>query len=81
MHTVLLVALKPLLLAAFAVLVWLIAKALDRVIPEGRTKRFLYKERGASAKCSTPAGRASTPPPTPAVKPPALSAFLRASRR
>jgi hypothetical protein len=81
MHTVLLVALKPLILAVFGVLVWLVAMTLERLIPEGRVKRFLWKPRGASAKRSTPAARASGPPQAPAVKPPELQAYLRASRR
>lgn len=44
-HTFLLVLVKPLVLGLFAVLVIGIMVILDRLIPEGRVKRFLYKQR------------------------------------
>lgn len=49
MHTVLLVALKPLILGVFFVLVAGIYKGVDYLIPEGALKRFLFKQRSGPA--------------------------------
>lgn len=69
MHTILLVSVKPLLLAITGLIVWAVSAALNRLIPEGRIKRFLYKQRGANAaKQAQPAAPASKPRPAPAVK-------------
>lgn len=45
MHTVLGVLIRPLVLLVMLTIAWGLAKLLDRVIPDGRVKRFLYKPR------------------------------------
>lgn len=45
MHTALLVAVKPLILLVFFLMVAGIYRGLDKLIPEGRVKRFLFKQR------------------------------------
>lgn len=76
MHAVLLVALKPLIVGIFLLIVWIIAKGLDRLIPEGPVKRFLYKQRGASAK-PAPAAPTSAPQLTPEAARLVLQAYRR----
>jgi hypothetical protein len=44
-----LVLLKPLVLAVTGLFVWIIASTLNRIIPEGKVKTFLYKQRGSTA--------------------------------
>jgi len=46
MHMMLSVLLRPFIILIFLTIAWGAAKLLDRVIPEGRVKRFLYKPRG-----------------------------------
>lgn len=71
MHTVLLVMIKPLVLAVAGLLVWAIFTILDRLIPEGRIKRFLFKPRGASARMAEQEARlASMLQPRPEAEPP-----------
>ena len=45
MHTFWLVMLKPLIISIFMFFVFIIAKAFERLIPNGRLKRSLYKRR------------------------------------
>lgn len=81
MHTFLLVMVKPLILALFALIAWGANWALDKLIPEGPVKRFLYKPRGASAKPTAPAVPASVLQRALEVTSPASRARPRASRR
>jgi hypothetical protein len=68
MDTFWLVIAKPLVLLVFWLLVAAIAWALDKAIPDGPVKRFLWKERGASAKRAAPAAAPTSKPRlTPAV--------------
>lgn len=46
LHTFMSVLLRPFITLVFLTIAWGAAKLLDRVIPEGRVKRFLYKPRG-----------------------------------
>jgi hypothetical protein len=78
MDTFWLVIAKPLVLLVFWLLVAAIAWALDKVIPDGPVKRFLWKERGASAKrAAPPAAPTSKPLLTPAAARRALRDFRR----
>lgn len=45
-HTFISVLLRPFIILTFLTIAWGVAKLLDRVIPDGRVKRFLYKPRG-----------------------------------
>lgn len=65
MHTVTLVLVQPLILGVTGLLVIAIAWMLNRVIPEGRVKRFLFKQRGISARTVSREELASMPQPTP----------------
>ena len=79
MHTFLLVSAKPLILAVFGMLVIVIAWILNRLIPEGPVKRFLFKQRGASARLQ--ASRRAAPTSEPQLTPEAARLVLRDYRR
>lgn len=66
MHAFWLVTAKPLILFVFGLLVIGIAKTLNRLIPEGPAKRFLFKPRGVNAaRTVPPEEQASVPHSTP----------------
>jgi hypothetical protein len=45
MHTMIAVALRPLIFGLFLLMAWGIARLLNKAIPEGRIKTWLYKPR------------------------------------
>ena len=78
MHTFLLVSFKPLIVMVFGLIVMAITWILDKLIPEGRVKRFLFKQRGSSARrAEQPAELTSEPQLTPEAARLVLRAFRR----